>query len=72
MGDVLPVVDVGAGRTATRIATGGYVSCAILDDGGLKCWGNGAFGALGLGDTEPRGDDPGEMGDALPYVDLGR
>ncbi len=29
------------------------------------------MGALGLGDTQDRGDDPGEMGDALPAVGLG-
>lgn len=29
------------------------------------------MGALGLGDTQDRGDDPGEMGDALPAVSLG-
>lgn len=28
-------------------------------------------GTLGLGDAEDRGDGPGEMGDALPAVDLG-
>lgn len=29
------------------------------------------YGQLGLGDEEARGDEPGEMGDALPQVDLG-
>lgn len=36
-----------------------------------QCWGLNALGALGLGDTLDRGDEPGEMGDALPAVSLG-
>lgn len=71
MGDALPVVDLGAGRTATAITAGTYHTCAILDDGHVKCWGNDAYGGVGLGDTSTHGGSPGEMGDALPAVDLG-
>ncbi|MEM9074555.1 MAG: MopE-related protein [Myxococcota bacterium] len=67
----LPFVELGTGRTAVSIATGEAQTCVILDDGALKCWGNNQAGALGLGNTEWRGDDPGEMGDALPAIDLG-
>jgi hypothetical protein len=42
----------------------------VLDIGALKCWGNNDGGALGIGDTDNRGDDPGEMGDQLPAVRL--
>jgi hypothetical protein len=45
--------------------------CAILDDHKVKCWGLNAEAELGYGDTTPRGRTPGEMGDALPTVDLG-
>jgi cysteine-rich repeat protein len=74
MGDGLPAVDLGSGRTAVAISAGGYHTCAILDDGSVKCWGLNGSGQLGLGDVgemNNRGDDPGEMGDALPPVDLG-
>jgi len=71
MGDALPAVDLGTGRTATAITAAGNATCAILDDGTVKCWGVNVAGLLGLGDTDFRGDEPGEMGDALPAVDLG-
>jgi alpha-tubulin suppressor-like RCC1 family protein len=71
MGDSLPTVDLGSGRTAVAVATGGAVSCALLDDGSAKCWGGNASGQLGLGHTELVGYGPGEMGDALPPIDLG-
>jgi alpha-tubulin suppressor-like RCC1 family protein len=71
MGDDLPPIDLGAGHTATAITAGIYHTCAVLDDGGVKCWGESFYGSLGLGDTSTRGNGPGEMGDALPAVDLG-
>ncbi len=70
MGDNLPAVDLGAGRRAVAIAASDH-TCALLDDGSLKCWGYNPAGELGLGDTNSRGDEPGEMGDNLPAVDLG-
>ncbi|MCB9569825.1 MAG: hypothetical protein H6710_21840 [Myxococcales bacterium] len=71
MGDALPFVDLGVGRSAVQIAASYFHSCAILDDDSLKCWGRNFGGALGQGDTDNRGDGPGEMGDALPAIDLG-
>ena len=71
MGDKLPAVDLGPGRKAKFVAAGSNHSCAVLDDGGVKCWGSNASGQLGLGDVIRRGNGPNQMGDALPRVDLG-
>jgi cysteine-rich repeat protein len=71
MGDALPFVDLGPSRRALQLFAGVDHNCAILDDASLKCWGNNGFGQLGLGDDDTRGDDPFEMGDALPRVNLG-
>jgi alpha-tubulin suppressor-like RCC1 family protein len=71
MGDVLPAVDLGSGRSAVELMAGSFHTCALLDNGAVKCWGRNDYGQLGLGDTDPRGDAPGEMGDVLPAVDLG-
>ncbi len=71
MGNNLPTVALGAGRTAKRITAGFYHTCAILDDGSAKCWGQNNYGQLGQGDTNNRGDAAGEMGDNLPAIALG-
>ena len=50
-------VDLGPGRTATAITAGEAHTCAILDDGAVRCWGYGLYGALGYGYTTNVGDD---------------
>jgi len=70
LGDNLPVVDLGAGRTARGITAGDNQTCAILDNSSIKCWGGNASGQLGLGDTYNRGDNSTEMGDNLPVISL--
>lgn len=63
VGDDEPVssiapVDLGAGRTAIAITAGSTHTCATLDTGAVRCWGDGAGGRLGyenvttIGDTE--------------------
>lgn len=61
------------GLRLTFVAAGGSHSCAVQRNYGpvlfaqrVKCWGSNAHGQLGVGDTNDRGDQPGEMGDALP------
>lgn len=70
MGEALPAVALGAGRVE-ELAGGWNHGCALLDDGSLRCWGRNDHGQLGLGDTENRGDEDGEMGESLPAVDFG-
>ncbi|MCC7440257.1 MAG: hypothetical protein IT285_01405 [Bdellovibrionales bacterium] len=71
LGDNLPPVDLGAGRTVKDFGLFSHHTCAVLDNDRVKCWGYNNYGQLGLGDTNNRGDNAGEMGDSLPYVDLG-
>jgi alpha-tubulin suppressor-like RCC1 family protein len=71
MGEALPAIDLGTGRTALKVAVGFYRVCALLDNQTVKCWGYGGYGALGYGDNASRGGQPGQMGDALPAIDFG-
>lgn len=63
-------VNLGEGRTATKIMASFVHTCAVLDDASLKCWGFNGDGRLGLGDVANRGATPESMGDALPAVAL--
>ncbi|MCM2282456.1 MAG: RCC1 domain-containing protein, partial [Bdellovibrionaceae bacterium] len=56
---------------ASKLALGNGHTCALFSHGRVKCWGNGSMGALGTGAIDNRGDGPGELGEALPYIDLG-
>lgn len=72
MGDNLATLDFGTGRTVTAVSANLYHSCVVLDNGSVKCWGRNDQGQLGVGDTNNRGDAPGEMGDSLPAITFGR
>jgi alpha-tubulin suppressor-like RCC1 family protein len=74
-------VNVGAGRTVQTVSASNGQSCALLDNGSAKCWGNGYFGSLSvsvsvvdLGDVDGYyyaiGDVPGEM-ELLPGLSFG-
>ena len=71
MGDALPFINLGTGRTVKKLSCGVNYNCAILDNDKLKCWGYGGWGNLGYEATAYKGNVPGTMGNALPYVDVG-
>ena len=48
-----PVV-LGVGRTVKQVALGANHTCAILDNGTVKCWGYNKYGQLGYGDKQDR------------------
>ena len=62
-------VDLGAGRTATAVATGDFHTCALLDDRSVRCWGYAFDGELGYGNRNNLGDN--EVPGAVAPVDLG-
>ncbi|QDG53519.1 hypothetical protein FIV42_23070 [Persicimonas caeni] len=41
---------------AQQVVAGELHSCALLDDGGVQCWGDNKFGQLGYGHENPVGD----------------
>jgi alpha-tubulin suppressor-like RCC1 family protein len=67
-GSVGPV-DLGAGRKAAAISAGASHTCALLDTGAVRCWGDGVYGRLGYGNEDPIGD--GETPGSVGPVDLG-
>src|SRR3569833_158769 len=70
IGDALLSVDVGS-HIVISISAGAAQTCAILEGGQLKCWGNNADAQLGLGDNTTRGITPSQMADNLPVIDFG-
>eukprot|EP01083_Nonionella_stella_P271972 922040_1 len=59
-----------AAISALFMAAGWYHNC-VLERNVTKCFGRNNYGQLGQGDTNQRGDEPNEMGDNLPEIDLG-
>ncbi|MDP6215250.1 MAG: hypothetical protein QGI41_09970, partial [Acidimicrobiales bacterium] len=70
MGINLPNVNLGTSVHATSVDVGDAFACAILNNSQVKCWGNGLDGRTGLETTGATGDENGEMGDDLDYVEL--
>ncbi len=70
-GDTLPAVNLGANVKVLDIALGSGYSCAIVTGGKVKCFGYNTYGELGLGDTKERGKSSSDLGDALPYTEIG-
>jgi alpha-tubulin suppressor-like RCC1 family protein len=55
--DAYGYVSVGAGVVKMDISTISFHSCAVLNNGNMKCWGFNQFGQLGYGHTMNIGDD---------------
>ncbi len=49
--------NVDVGGTVTQISAGNRHTCALLSSGNVRCWGAGADGRMGNGDTSNIGDD---------------
>jgi alpha-tubulin suppressor-like RCC1 family protein len=61
--------NVDAGGVVTHIEPGIEHTCAILQGGGVRCWGRGSEGELGYANTDNIGDD--ETPASVATVDLG-
>ena len=62
-------VSLGIGRSAVAITAGDSHTCALLDDGSVRCWGQGRSGQLGYASSASVGDD--EQPATAGPVDLG-
>lgn len=65
----IPTVDVDAGGAVEQVECGVDHTCALLQDGSVRCWGNNQYGALGYGHTDKLGDSFGDM--PTPAVEVG-
>ena len=62
VGDGLALVDLPADTTVTSMALGWDHTCVLYSTGDVACWGNNAYGQLGLGSTTTVGDGAGAVG----------
>jgi alpha-tubulin suppressor-like RCC1 family protein len=67
--DASAAPDVDVGGKVTSIAAGENHTCALLEGGGLRCWGLGDQGQLGYGNTESVGRT--QTPASLPLVEVG-
>ena len=72
MGDNLDVVDLGTNFELNDIKLSTGFTCVSSSSGKVKCFGLNDEGQLGYGDTWNRGTSPGQMGDGLAELDLGK
>ena len=71
MGLNLPYIDLGTGAQVVQLALGNNHTCALLESGVMKCWGDNSYGQLGKDNTNDLGDASGEMGSSLASINLG-
>eukprot|EP00960_Hanusia_phi_P062463 765154-Hanusia_phi.AAC.2 len=63
--------NLGTGLAVRKVYVFPFHSCAVFTNDLVKCWGLNSDGQLGLGDKVPRGKLLSDMGNNLPFVDLG-
>ena len=54
---VATVGDVVVGGTVIQLSVGAQHTCAVLDNGHVRCWGDNQSGILGYGGSDAIGDD---------------
>ena len=66
-------VSLNAGENVIDVGSGDSHTCALLDDGSIKCWGNNYYGQLGDGTTTNRNtpDLTDSLGTGRTAVDIG-
>jgi alpha-tubulin suppressor-like RCC1 family protein len=52
MGDSLPFVNFGDNGRVKQVVPGSKFTCVVFDSGKVKCFGEGVFGKLGMGNTQ--------------------
>ncbi|MCH9679992.1 MAG: hypothetical protein K0V04_01060 [Deltaproteobacteria bacterium] len=68
VGSAMVVEDM-LGESVTQIVAGADHTCALVSGSLVRCWGNGAYGRLGYGNTNDIGDD--ETPYSAGNVDIG-
>ena len=68
VGDYVSYVSLPTGSSVTSMALGAAHTCVLFSDGNVTCWGDNAYGQLGIGSTNDIGDGAGEMGDSLTNI----
>jgi alpha-tubulin suppressor-like RCC1 family protein len=72
-GDNLPYVNLGAlDVNAVQCGLGAHCCAVLSPTDTLRCWGTNHAGQLGRREGGNVGDKPGDMGEELPFVDLGK
>lgn len=61
--------DISLGSKAIQVAASNGSTCALLEDGKVRCWGSGIYGRTGQGNTNDIGDD--ELPSSVPEVNVG-
>ena len=71
MGFYLPTINFGSSIQINKMKVGQSHGLVLTDSQQVKSWGYWVSGPLGYENTQTKGDGSGEMGDYLPFVNLG-